>query len=145
MVVKQCVVIFPAYRSLSKIEFDFLENGLRKTEGFTQVIIAPQSLIIDKSFGDLQNLKVIRFANYYFESISGYNKLLLSLEFYNRFKEYEYLLIHQSDAYLFKNELDYWCQKGFDYIGAPWYRSSKLNKGLIYRFIYKKLYYTTGV
>lgn len=137
---KQCVVLFPVYQSLSKIEYNFLENGLYKTEGFTQIIIAPESLIVDSSFGNLQHLKVERFSNHYFEGIAGYNKLMLSLEFYNRFKDYEYLLIHQADAYLFKNELEYWCKKQFDYIGAPWYRSSKLNKGFIFDFIYKNLW-----
>jgi hypothetical protein len=30
------------------------------------------------------------------------------------------MLIYQLDAYVFKDELEYWCNKDYDYIGAPW-------------------------
>ncbi len=56
----------------------------------------------------------------FFENLAGYNKLMLSFEFYHTFKEYDYMLLYQLDAWVFRDELDYWCQKGYDYIGAPW-------------------------
>lgn len=31
------------------------------------------------------------------------------------------MLIYQLDAWVFKDELEFWCNKGFDYIGAPWF------------------------
>ncbi len=54
-----------------------------------------------------------------FAGIKGYNKLMLSFGFYNRFRTYDYILIVQLDAYVFKDELNYWCDKDYDYIGAP--------------------------
>lgn len=137
---KKCVVIIPIYRKLQPEELHFLENGLIKTEGFEQVIVAPLELNIDDSFGGLQSLRKERFPNHYFENIAGYNQLMLSIDFYNRFANFEYLLIHQADVYLFKNELDYWCNQSYDYIGAPWYRSEKLNKGALYSWLYRKLW-----
>lgn len=68
-----------------------------------------------------KELNIERFENVFFESFEGYNKLLLSTIFYNRFIGYEYMLLHQSDAYIFRDELVYWCDSGFDYIGAPWF------------------------
>ena len=59
----------------------------------------------------------------YFENLAGYNRLLLSLEFYKRFKDFECILLYQLDAWVFRDELDYWCQKGYDYIGAPWFEN----------------------
>lgn len=50
------------------------------------------------------------------------------------------MLIHQADAYLFKDELDKWCGKGYDYIGAPWYRPEKLNKSKLYQWFYTNLW-----
>lgn len=137
---KKCIIVIPVYKSLEPIERGFLENGLVKTEGFEQVLAAPHHLNLDASFGKLQNLKVERFDDKYFESIEGYNQLMLNTGFYARFAAFEYLLIHQSDAYLFKNELNLWCDKGFDYIGAPWYRAAKLNKGAFFFWIYKKFW-----
>jgi hypothetical protein len=33
------------------------------------------------------------------------------------------MLIYQLDVFIFKNELDYWCAKKYDYIGAPWFEN----------------------
>lgn len=128
---KKCVIVIPAYRKLQPLELRFLENCLIKTEGFEQVIAAPHDLIIDESFGKLRTLRVERFSNDFFKDIAGYNRLMISSVFYSRFADFKYLLIHQSDVYLFKNELDYWCDQSYDYIGAPWYKASILKKGSI--------------
>jgi hypothetical protein len=40
--------------------------------------------------------------------------------FYERFLDQQFILIHQLDAFVFRDELDYWCSAGYDYIGAPW-------------------------
>ena len=56
----------------------------------------------------------------FFASIAGYNLLMLDKSFYQRFANYNYILIYQLDAWVFRDELDDWCSKGYDYIGAPW-------------------------
>ncbi len=63
------------------------------------------------------------FDSSFFASIDGYNQLMLSKEFYLRFAEYKYMLIYQLDAWVFRDELKDWCDKGYDYIGAPWLES----------------------
>lgn len=60
------------------------------------------------------------FDSMFFASINGYNQLMLNKEFYLRFAHYKYILIYQLDAWVFRDELDSWCQQGYDYIGAPW-------------------------
>jgi len=66
------------------------------------------------------------FSSEYFKSISGYNQLMLSLDFYQRFSKYSYLLLYQLDAWVFEDKLNYWCQQGYDYIGAPWFEEGDL-------------------
>jgi hypothetical protein len=61
------------------------------------------------------------FSNHYFEGISGYNELMLSINFYKKFQKFKYILLYQLDAYVFRDELNYWCSKGYDYIGSPWF------------------------
>lgn len=129
---RSCVVVFPLYKAPDKTELAFLENGLARTKGYKQVIVAPEGLIVDKKFGQLQQLEVKRFARSYFEDIKGYNQLLLSKAFYNAFALFDFMLIHQADVYLFKDELGFWCEKKYDYIGAPWFKPDKLNKGILY-------------
>ena len=46
--------------------------------------------------------------------------MMLDKRFYQRFADYQYMLIYQLDAWVFRDELDEWCNKGYDYIGAPW-------------------------
>lgn len=55
----------------------------------------------------------IFFHENYFKSIDGYNKLMLSPSFYKAFSNYEYILIYQLDAWVFKDELQYWCKLDF--------------------------------
>lgn len=61
------------------------------------------------------------FAEEYFMSVAGYNRLCLDTSFYKRFSRYEYMMIYQLDAWVFRDELAYWCSLGYDYIGAPWF------------------------
>jgi len=67
------------------------------------------------------NFSVEYFDVHYFKSETTYSQLLLSKAFYMRFADFEYMLIYQLDAYVFRDELEYWCKKGYDYIGAPWF------------------------
>jgi hypothetical protein len=90
------------------------------------VFICPKSLKEPDEYSRLaeqQNKKIqfVKFEKKYFKSIDGYNQLLLSKKFYYKFRVYEYMLIYQTDAYVFNDQLEYWCNKGYDYIGAPWF------------------------
>lgn len=128
---KSCVVIFPLYKRPTSIELSFLENGMQQTQGFKQVIAAPAGLVVDRTFGQLEKLEVKRFSSQYFDGIKGYNQLLLSRDFYQAFALFDYILIHQADVFLFKDELQLWCEKEYDYIGAPWFRPDKLHPDFV--------------
>lgn len=80
------------------------------------IFVAPDSLHADYFTSEDQ---IERFDDAYFKSPKTYNKLLINPLFYERFVAYEFMLIHQLDAYVFKDELEKWCNKGYDYIGAP--------------------------
>ena len=55
-----------------------------------------------------------------FSSIQGYNRLMLTVSFYERFSRYSYILIYQLDAWIFDDYLIDWCSQQYDYVGAPW-------------------------
>lgn len=75
----------------------------------------------------------------YFKNIEGYNKLMMSPTFYEAFQK-KYILICQTDAFIFKDELAYWCKKNYDYLGAPWLRSRE--KIPFLKWIWDKIGYT---
>lgn len=61
-----------------------------------------------------------KFWAYYFSDNISYSRLMLLSDFYRYFVDnYDYMLIYQTDAWMFKDELEYWINKGYDYIGAP--------------------------
>jgi len=65
------------------------------------------------------NYKFEYFNSVYFNDVLTYNALLLSKFFYKKFTDYEYILLYHLDAFVFNDELLFWCDKGYDYIGAP--------------------------
>ncbi|MGR3809226.1 DUF5672 family protein [Jiulongibacter sp. NS-SX5] len=75
-----------------------------------------------------QRIQYISFDKKHFSNVGNYSFLLTTPLFYRKFKMFEYILIYQLDAYVFKDELISWCKKGFDYIGPPWINSSWQNK-----------------
>ena len=83
-------------------------------------LVAPESLDTAPYTELFPTLRVARFPDAYFQGIPGYNRLLVSPFFYEKFADYEYVLICQTDVYVFADELDDWTRKGYDYIGAPW-------------------------
>jgi hypothetical protein len=60
----------------------------------------------------------IHFATFNYKNREEYSNMCLNYTFYNMFSNYKYMLICQTDAYIFRDELLYWCNKGYDYIGA---------------------------
>ena len=53
-------------------------------------------------------------------SSQSYSRLLLTPNFYRYFIDYEFVLIHQTDAFICQGDLTRFTGAGFDYVGAPW-------------------------
>jgi len=117
--------IIPIYKSApnqeERISFNQCLNILYK---YPLCIVTYRNLNISYYIDLLLKAKISYSIEYfkekYFDSLAGYNKLMLSDDFYKRFITYQYILIYQLDAYVFSDELRYWCNMKYDYIGAPW-------------------------
>lgn len=124
----RCCIVVPVYKDFK----DLTANELLSLEQLYQVLYkhdiyfaGPSSLQWHSYTKHATSYPVIiaikKFDPSFFDGIPGYNQLLLSKEFYNSFRQYDYMLIYQPDAFVFRDELEYWCNKGYDYIGAPWF------------------------
>ena len=120
---KTTAVVIPFYKTqLSIYEKTALSQCLNVLKNHPIIAIKPHSLNLSKLEENSQFSEVKNFDDHYFSNIDGYNRLMLSSEFYESFLKYEFILIHQLDAFVFKDDLDVWTKKGYDYIGAPWIR-----------------------
>ena len=129
----KCIIVIPIYK----------ENpNIVERASFSQVLTILKShdiciythkecnLSIYKQISDNVEkvYSVELFDKQFFKSIDGYNDLCYSKDFYLRFNSYKYMLIYQLDAWVFRDELLYWCDKDYDYIGAPiFYAYNKSN------------------
>jgi hypothetical protein len=76
----------------------------------------------DSISGTIDELPTRRFDARFFTSHRGYNSLMLSPRFYSAFRDYEFMLVYQLDSLAFRDDLERWCDLGYDYVGAPWTR-----------------------
>lgn len=121
---KQVAIVIPVYKTnLKKCETVSLLQTFHVLKNYPLMLVCPECLDISNyhklSRKEHVELHVERFESCFFKGIEGYNRLLLSFCFYERFANYEYILICQTDAFVFKDELSYWCEKKYDYVGAP--------------------------
>lgn len=135
-----CCIVIPVYRALnSPLEIVSLMQ-LKRLSTHDVYLVAPRSLPIDSYRKVWPEIEVMFFDDHCFESIASYNKLMLSQGFYENFlSKYEWMLIHQLDAFLFKNNLNDFCQMPYDYFGAPWYPAQIIRPGIEWPYLLKLL------
>ena len=128
---KYCIVI-PVYHlhptNTEIISFQSLAKNCDKTVDV--YIVHPNNFNNDniKSYEDIfikdgcNNINDISFNKKYFESMTTYSDLMKSYDFYNRFKDYKYILIFQGDCWAMPNmgkNIIQWLNADYDYVGAP--------------------------
>jgi hypothetical protein len=118
-------VVIPIYKSIpTELERIGFKQCNEQLKNHKRIIVAPENLDLS-AYLSYEDLTVIRFAPSYFIGLKGYNRLLLSMDFYKEFIPFRYILICQLDTFVFSDQLNYWCEKNYDYIGAPWLHDSK--------------------
>ncbi len=116
-------IVIPIYQpTLSKLEARALDQACAVLSAYSMCFVKPESLNLDDVLKKYPHIAVESFDDKYFKNIIGYNRLLMLTDFYSRFLTSDYILIYQLDAYVFRDELKEWCEKGYDYVGAPWFQ-----------------------
>lgn len=111
-------VVVPIYKmNMSLDEKTSLNHLVHFLGRYDKYLMAPESLQISFPSFDIKLFK-----DRYFTGVAAYSNLLLKRWFYEAFAEYKYILIYQFDCLVFSDRLVEWCQMGFDYIGAPWFK-----------------------
>ena len=119
---KNCAIIIPVYKELtSQDELFSFRRSLLVFHNRDIFIVIPHHLTDYAKTLKVTHpqLIVTAFESSYFRSVKQYNRLLTSLDFYTRFDDYSHLCICQLDVLSLHDNLDYWMDQNWDYIGAP--------------------------
>lgn len=140
-------VVIPIYReSLDTKESASLMQTVRQLSHYPTVLLKPQGLDISKITNNLPALELVEVSDEWLgrkNGIQGYNRMMLSEQFYNLFSDSEYILICHTDAWIFRDELHQWCNKGYDCIAAPWVRRSLYNMPIIKQYMALRAYFAS--
>lgn len=119
---KDCVVVIPVYKTILT---DFEVASLKQVcevlgNGYNIFLVYPETLDISlyQNIVDF-NFDLFKLPSAFFRSQRTYSDLCLTQEFYEAFKEFKYMCIYQLDAWIFEDNLKYFCDLDYDYIGAP--------------------------
>lgn len=118
---KTVAIVIPTHKlSLNKDDLISLKHLKKYLNHYDKFFVIPEK-VNPKKYKQ-KDFKYIKFENKYFETWRGYNELLLRKDFYEKFKDFKYILIYQLDVLVFSDQLLKWCKSGYDYIAPPWFR-----------------------
>lgn len=126
-------VVLPVYKTeMDMSEQASFEQCLKVLGGYDIFLVTHAQLNTDfyEKIARKQGTKLsyAYFDKAFFRNIRGYNSLMLSIDFYRQFERYSHILIHQLDAFVFRDELPYWTSLPYDYVGAPWFEGVPLTR-----------------
>jgi hypothetical protein len=115
-----CCIVIPVYKTQpDRWETISLQQCSRVLPEYETYFAGPKGVDQEAYRQLIPESRFESFPDNAFESIDSYSRLMLDPQFYSRFEQYHYMLLHQTDAFLFRNDLRRWCETGYDYIGAP--------------------------
>jgi hypothetical protein len=116
-----CVTVVPVYKERPTQTETLSLLQLRLLEVKNVVLMCPEDLNLGFYQTLFPEIGIERFPSKHFLSVQTYNDFLLDPQFYETFRsKFEWLLICQLDAFLLSNQIEHFCQLGYDYYGAPW-------------------------
>lgn len=123
---KTVIIVTFVWREMLSMEKMAFECALSRLGHYPFAVVHPINYSIDYIKQRYPYVIDIPMGDDNFLSVDTYNEMMLSPEFYFQFKSYDFMLVYQLDAFVFRDELDYWVRQDYDYIGAPWLPSDNL-------------------
>jgi hypothetical protein len=128
--VSACVLV-PIYRpEPSRTERISLQQLQKKLGDRSILLAAPEGLDPAAYYAVLGARPIAFFDPAFFASRDAYNRLMVHEPLYRWLADYEFHLVHQTDAFVIEDQLDYWVGRGYDYIGSPFWDGDDPHKRL---------------
>ena len=143
---KCCVVIINHSEHLSNDEKRSINKAFEVFGDKRDIfIVLPDNINTNEYEIYSEKSKILKVNTEWLSTYKNYNKTLCSSDFYKLFTDYEYLLIYQTDCWVFEDMLDYFMGLDYDYYGAPWpiYNDQVGNGGFSLRKVSKMIELTS--
>ena len=130
-------VVVPVYRELTPDEESSLRNNVRVLAAWPFTVLHPRGVTPPACCREL-GVETRAVGDEWLgrrNGIAGYNRMMLSEEFYASFPDTEYILICHTDAWIFRDELGDWCRRGYDCVAAPWLRRPLYDLPLVKQYM----------
>ena len=85
------------------------------------LILTPKHLDLGAYRELLPRAADLRVESHWMASWKAYSRMMVSPLVFNALEGYTHMILHEPDAIVLRDEIDYWCNQPFDYIGAPWF------------------------
>jgi hypothetical protein len=116
------VVVVPVHRARpSPSEIVSLRHCGKVLGNRDIVILAPRQLDLGAYRELLPDVDDLRVESRWMSGIDAYNRMMISPLVFTILGGYTHMILHEPDAIVLRDEIDYWCSQPFDYIGAPWF------------------------
>ena len=86
-------------------------------DGYDKFLLVPDGLEVQ-----MEGFTAMPLDRKHFGSAANHNRMLYRTDFWEKFADYEYVLMYHLDALVFSDQLEAWCDRGLDFIGAPFLR-----------------------
>lgn len=103
---------------INPTEEKLLHHALEILADYPIIFVAGEGADLSVVREHAENIDVVHFPKRFFESRQHLGQLLLMPDFYDRFNWCDFLLIHELNSWVIKDELHYWCKQGYDYLKA---------------------------
>ena len=116
-----CAIVIISHKEiLSDFELISLNQCCNVFKNRSIFLIVPDSLDLKNYNSVIDSLKVVRTKDKNLCTYEAFNRYKISIGLYWKFRKYDYILFYEPDAYVFKDDLDFWMDKNYSLIGAPW-------------------------
>ena len=116
------IVIIAHKASMTSYERISLLQCLKVFASRPIFIVCPDNMDISQYANISSKLNFDFIAPHWQADYRSFNRLKILPFLYRKYSDYDYILFYELDAFVFRDELDSWMAKQYDYIGAPWKR-----------------------
>jgi hypothetical protein len=115
------VLIFAHQKELDDFEKINFAQCCKVLNNHPIFLVCPDYLDTSQFKAIARNFEITRVPPQYLASLQAYNRFKISRYLYDRFAAFDFLLTYELDAFVFRDDLSSWCDKNYDFVGAPWF------------------------